>query len=343
MHKENAALSKVRPLLARLTGDHTWASCEMFLSPEDSEYFDARYMSRLYKRRIKDVQHHKGNATKTNGTGAAEASIHGASSHPANGAGSSSQEHDTGDQDVQMADSEPMPLISQEEAESSRATGTPVLSQNRPEPAGHEAEPSINGDQLQPQETEHINGDAESQKSSKAKGKEVELRPDPGDEDVVMEDVAGPSVNGGLESQARRSQSSANDFSAFLELLGDESFIHPMFIAPKAAHPDRDLGLPKQEAEDVRRLLQLYVQKQEEVCRGTKRLYEGLLKADRRRKTVLEWAKAEAHCGPNRDMSDGEDWYDQKEWGLTEDIKKGQDEEEEDTTQTQKKTRNRGK
>jgi hypothetical protein len=40
-------------------------------------------------------------------------------------------------------------------------------------------------------------------------------------------------------------------------------------------------------------------------------------------------------------MSDGEDWYDKEEWGLTEDLKKGQDEEEEDTTTTGKKTRNR--
>jgi hypothetical protein len=121
----------------------------------------------------------------------------------------------------------------------------------------------------------------------------------------------------------------------------DELFIHPLFRLPPAARPDRDLGLPDQEAEEVRRLLLLYVQKQEEICRGTKRLYEGLLKADRLRKTVWQWAKAEAHCGPNRDMSDGEDWYDKEEWGLTEDLKKGEDEVEEDTATTQKKTRNR--
>ena len=127
---------------------------------------------------------------------------------------------------------------------------------------------------------------------------------------------------------------------ANLELL-EQLFIHPLFLAPRAAHPDRDIGLPEQEADDVRRILQLYVQKQEEVCRGTKKLYEGLLKADRLRKTVLQWSKAEAHCGPNRDLSDGEDWYDKEEWGITEDLKKGEDEVEEDTTQTQKKTRNR--
>lgn len=119
------------------------------------------------------------------------------------------------------------------------------------------------------------------------------------------------------------------------------AFIHPIFTTPAGAKPDRNLGLPGHEAEDIRRLLALYVQKQEEICRGATKLHHGLLKAERLRKDVLHWAKAEAHCGPNRDMSDGEDWYDKEEWGLTEDLKKGQDEEEEDTTTAGKKTRNR--
>lgn len=119
------------------------------------------------------------------------------------------------------------------------------------------------------------------------------------------------------------------------------SFIHPMFIPPPGAKPDRNMGIPENEAEDIRRLLALYVQKQEEVTRGASRLHQGLLRAERLRGNVLDWAKAEAHCGPNRDMSDGEDWYDKEAWGLTEDLKKGQDEEEEDTTTTGKKTRNR--
>jgi hypothetical protein len=87
--------------------------------------------------------------------------------------------------------------------------------------------------------------------------------------------------------------------------------------------------------------LQLYIQKQEEVCRGAQSVYEGLLKADRYRHLVMKWAKAEAHVGANRDMSDGEDWYDKEEWGLDEDLKKGQDEEEEDAATTAKKTRTR--
>lgn len=122
---------------------------------------------------------------------------------------------------------------------------------------------------------------------------------------------------------------------------GASSFIHPIFMPPATAKPDRDLGLPGHEAEDIRRLLALYVQKQEEVCRGTYKLHRGLLKAQRLRADVLHWSKAEAHCGPNRDLSDGEDWYDKEEWGLTEDLKKGQDEEEEEVTTQGKKTRNR--
>lgn len=134
--------------------------------------------------------------------------------------------------------------------------------------------------------------------------------------------------------------SSVASVAALQEFL-DQPYIHPIFLAPRTSHPDRDFGLPEQEAEDVRRLLQLYVQKQEEVCRGTRKLYEGLRKADRYRQTVLSWTKAEAHSGANRDMSDGEDWYDKEEWGLTEDLKKGEDEVEEETAVTQKKTRNR--
>lgn len=122
----------------------------------------------------------------------------------------------------------------------------------------------------------------------------------------------------------------------------EELFVHPMFLAPPGSRPDRNMGIPEAEAEDLRRLLALYVQKQEEICRAASRLHHGLLRARRLRSNVLNWAKAEAHCGPNRDMSDGEDWYDKEEWGLTEDLKKGQDEEEEDNTiTTGKKTRAR--
>lgn len=116
--------------------------------------------------------------------------------------------------------------------------------------------------------------------------------------------------------------------------------IHPLYLMSPSAYPDRDIGLPANEAEETRRILMLYVQKQEEVCRGAEELYEGLLKADRMRKTVLKWCKAEGHVG---EMSDGEDWYDKEEWGLEEDLRKGHDDDDDDNNiATQgKKTRGR--
>lgn len=339
MHKENAALSKVRPLLAKLTGDHTWANCEMFLGPNDSEYFDDKFMTRMLKRRKLEAQPGLEDMTvpsTTNGTGLESTSTNGKSNHTTNGANSSEPESKTGDGDVQMADGNSGTPNGHEQTETAAATAS--QSQREGGVLGGETTFMTNGD---PGQTEHVNGDADQHKTpSKTKGKEPDTRSVPGDEDVVMTDAAGSKTN---EAANSKSKVTDNEAASLLAALADEAFIHPIFLAPKSAHPDRDLGLPEQEAEDVRRLLQLYVQKQEEVCRGTKKLYEGLLKADRQRRTVLSWAKAEAHCGPNRDMSDGEDWYDQEEWGLTEDLKKGQDEEEEDTTQTQKKTRNRNK
>ena len=116
------------------------------------------------------------------------------------------------------------------------------------------------------------------------------------------------------------------------------SHIHPLYLINAPALPDRDFGLLPAEAEDIRCIITLWLQKQEEVCRGAEHLYEGLSKADRMRKTVFGWCKAEGHTS---EMSDGEDWYDKEEWGLDEDLKKGQLEEEDDAGNQGKKTRGR--
>ncbi|KAF1816917.1 hypothetical protein P152DRAFT_453526 [Eremomyces bilateralis CBS 781.70] len=115
-------------------------------------------------------------------------------------------------------------------------------------------------------------------------------------------------------------------------------FVHPFFEFNATAIPGFDAGLPTNEAHDVRAFLVSYVSKQEEVVRGTSKLYHGLLKALRMRKTVWKWCRTEGHVG---EMSDGEDWYDREEWGLEEDLVKGKEEEDEEVT-NQKKTRRRG-
>lgn len=117
--------------------------------------------------------------------------------------------------------------------------------------------------------------------------------------------------------------------------------VHPLFLFSTDSLPDRDFGLPPNEAEETRMLLMAYVQKQEEVARATSDLYQGLMKADRMRQDVFTWCKAEAHIG---EMSDGEDWCDNEYWGLDHDLIKGRDEEEDETANTGKKsTRQRRK
>lgn len=116
---------------------------------------------------------------------------------------------------------------------------------------------------------------------------------------------------------------------------GDGNAIHPLFQFSTDSLPDRDHGLPAQEAEETRILLMAYVQKQEEVARQTADLYRGMLQADRMRQDVFKWSKAEAHVG---EMSDGEDWYDNDEWDLEQDLLKGRDEEDDDTAVAGKKS-----
>ena len=111
--------------------------------------------------------------------------------------------------------------------------------------------------------------------------------------------------------------------------------IHPLFLHPAAAQPDRGCGLPEAEAEETRRVLSALVQKQEELVHGLALLHGGLLRAHRLARTVWRWCRAEAHAG---EMSDGEDWVDPEEWGLDGPLKKGQEEPEDPV---EKKTRGR--
>lgn len=98
--------------------------------------------------------------------------------------------------------------------------------------------------------------------------------------------------------------------------------IHPWFTAPSSSLPDKDLALPASEAEDTRKLLLLYCQKQEQTIRSLESLACGLQKADRLRKFVYETAKASEHLVEDgkgnlvTEMSDGEDWYDPADWNL---------------------------
>lgn len=333
MHKENAALWKIKHLQTKLIGDHTWAPCELMVGPNDIEFFDDDYIDRsqgpgqpdgrvIVPERLQTEHKHNGYST-TNGN-----------SRPLD---SNESQHDSNNiekADVLMADAESLPngVPTPQDSSSGQERNVKEITQ-------HDVKES-EGSVLLTREA-----DTQSQRNGRGitRGvtdtlgalavnglavKDSVVSGDAGKANMQIVSLNGETAGRNTNEITRRVSDISDSF--------DELPIHPMFLPPRSARPDRDFGLPEQDAEDVRRILQLMVQKQEEVCRGVKRLYEGLLRADNMRNTVLKWSKHEAH----QDMSDGEDWYDKEEWGLEEDLKKGQDEEE-DEPQTTKKTRNR--
>lgn len=144
------------------------------------------------------------------------------------------------------------------------------------------------------------------------------------------------TVNSQEGSHSNRSVSPSNDS------LNDLPAPHPLFLVPDSIRPDANYGLPPNEAEETRRLLWSYIQKQEETVRGFEHMLENLLRANRMKEDVLEWCKAEGHIG---EMSDGEDWYDREALGLAEgeDLKKGADEDEIETVDDSRATGKRGR
>ncbi|KAF4472070.1 hypothetical protein FALBO_1018 [Fusarium albosuccineum] len=332
MRKENRSLWQVRHLLTALCGDYTWVPCEMMVRPSDIDLYTddhvARHLLSLSKAHPPLLAIMNGDAQQENGIHTGD-TILGAS-----GDGLPLDKDAAEDADITMTDaSTVVPEDTHQDAKDGTKNNTekdglvqsPNAQDGEREPVDETNPPGQSSDETQ-------NGTDMGTNQDASKGKD--------DAGAGAAQTSGGATVGDTHHQDEMAEVTAQDISVISE--GHEpTFVHPMFIAPSGAKPDKDVGLPDQEAEDIRRLLALYVQKQEEVCRGAKRLFLGLLKAEQLRKNVLHWSKAEAHSGPNRDMSDGEDWYDKEEWGLTEDLKKGQDEEEEDTQTTGKKTRNR--
>ncbi|KAK4127229.1 hypothetical protein N657DRAFT_567103 [Parathielavia appendiculata] len=337
MQKENKALWKAKPLLTQLVGDNAWAPCGLMTAPDDRDALLFSDTVSFFKRPARPVP-----------VGIpAPVGANGGPRSPLNTPPESAQRGTIPDglraqAATQLANAAEGNAQSTEEAPDGEILPDAHINSNGEREADGgaglnlaEGGGQVNGNLTNDRDKidGSVSADGTSSKTDTSAAEDMEMTEASGENASTVPDRP-PAPHPVLAPPA------VHAASPMAETL-DEHFIHPLFRLPAAAHPDRDLGLPEQEAEEVRRLLLLYVQKQEEICRGAHRLYEGLLKADRLRKTVWRWAKSEAHCGPNRDMSDGEDWYDKEEWGLTEDLKKGEDEPEEDTTLPQKKTRNR--
>ncbi|SPO04891.1 uncharacterized protein DNG_07576 [Cephalotrichum gorgonifer] len=340
MRREQESLWKVRKLMTGLCGDYTWIPCGPLVGPNDIELFaDDRTPQERRKTRPSLID--PGNASSPMTNGDKNTSVNGAATAAADAPANSTTGKAPSGDDVPMADA------SGDSREDKGDGGQPSdgtgkeQSSTQPDPDNSQKNPSLD----KKPET-GAPATAEKTKTGQPGDTDKALSTDEGGADGAAPNSAGGTVPSQAADRAGTSNAGPTEQGANGELRpaaptadsGDEICIHPFFTPPANPLPDRDMGLPEKEAENVRHLMSLYIQKQEEICRGATKLYQGLMKADRLRATVLRWATAEAHVG---EMSDGEDWYDKDEWGLSDDLGKGQDEEEEDTTQTAKKTRNR--
>jgi hypothetical protein len=337
VQKEKESLWRIKHLLTRLTGDNTWIPCESVETENDfSLFIDER--DRQAGNILENIMPREEGDQVSTGTLASEEggqqqpgrllALEAHSENASQSNGNQVAEKPAADEDVVMTLA----------AADSTETGEKVTAEKL---KGREVEPNPgpdNGAGGAP-----IEGEMEVDDAQKPLTEEVNDLAQP--IEVDAEDGDAEAAPRRMRTRAQAQAASDNTVASRTRSLTPDSSndikIDPYFLAPLSSYGDRNVGLPQHEAEETRRLLQLYIQKQEEVCRGAQRVYEGLLKADRYRKLIMKWAKAEGHVGLNRDMSDGEDWYDKEEWGLDEDLKKGQDEEEEDAATTAKKTRAR--
>ncbi|KAH8665857.1 RXT2-like protein [Tricladium varicosporioides] len=347
VQKEKASLWRIKHLLTRLSGDNTWIPCESLGMDDDISLFfedrDKARASMLGKILAKDDADQASTGTLVSD----EAEQPGLLTVEAQSSEISQPITSNGVRNANSVTSIPE---GQKEGTNEMTSNTDMY--HSAESLGNEKAMNGVGETVpkalesSAEEVMEMDGAVKPPAQELIEGQEMAV-------DVASEtDVTGILDETGDNSAPRRMRTraqaqAASDNAASSRTrsatpeFDNDLLVHPYFLAPRASQADRDVGLPQHEAEETRRLLQLYIQKQEEVCRGAQRIYDGLLRANRHRKLVMKWCKAEAHVGVNRDMSDGEDWYDKEEWGLDEDLKKGQDEEEEDAATTAKKTRSR--
>lgn len=147
-----------------------------------------------------------------------------------------------------------------------------------------------------------------------------------------------------LDDSSQRSRSPSTSSITSTLLHPDPIYLLPAHLSTASRLPAllASLGMTIEELLETRRLLMMYIQKQEETIRGYESILQKLYKAKRMRGQVWDWCKAEGHVG---EMSDGEDWIDAAAWGeRSEDLKKGKDEDENAEGQVEEEqTRGRAK
>ncbi|KAJ5589478.1 hypothetical protein N7537_012156 [Penicillium hordei] len=351
LRQERALLWRARNLHRQFLGDSGWMPCGALETPNDHLIFDSRLASN-------DPSVYAGQGASENGTPSTARDLNdpqdAAQKVPASIATQDPQPAQNGTKaqpsstqnDVEMvevpAQGEPTRNGLQLKSEETDATvkdlpphpntSTPAQESNNSDAAGTSTNPPPNGKQ-----------DMDTTKDADLVDT-TELNDDT-EQDLEMHDGDSPEPPRRMTTRAQTNAVNPNETENGSP-ISDTAFPlptpHPLFLVPDNIRPDPNFGLPAAEAEETRRLLWSYIQKQEETVRGVEHMLDSLNRSCRMKADVLEWCKAEGHVG---EMSDGEDWYDREQWGLAEgeDLKKGTDEDEVETVDESRTQGKRGR
>ncbi|TQB72404.1 hypothetical protein MPDQ_006891 [Monascus purpureus] len=361
LHQERALLWRARNLHRRFLGDSCYMPCGLVETPEDRWNFAPLVDPGQNSQNIRDERNDMGASVLTNVSGEQGNGAHG----PLSDTGSPKQSHGVqeeagrvpqtdridaemtnavanGNEDMKSNETEEHKgKLKSEEVDAAVAdlphhaeakdSSSETPSNDGDNPAKTSADKARSDEQLVSSGNEkHDANNVGGANMEAAKPHEEET-----DGGVEMTDEISPEPLRRMTTRAQtnaanplRGNEPANDSpSPSTETVSTIPTPHPLFLVSDTILPDPNFGLPPNEAEDTRRLLWSYIQKQEETVRGFEHMLECLLRACRMKGEVWEWCKAEGHVG---EMSDGEDWYDPERWGLApgEELKKGADEDE---------------
>jgi hypothetical protein len=328
LRQERALLWRARNLHRQFLGDGGWVPCGATETPDDRWIFDPRVVSNDPSVST-GQQGPSGPSTPSVELRAPQDAAH---EVPSESKTHSVVQHVGPTRDVEMADGPT------NEAEATNYD--PQLKSEETDAAVKDLPPHNEALQENDQEAKAAN-DNEKHDMDISKDGEPEFNDDT--QDLEMHEGSSPEPPRRMTTRAQAN--AGNPDGSPLSSADSASTLptpHPLFLIPDNVRPDANFGLPPAEAEETRRLLWSYIQKQEETVRGFEHMLDSLIKSCRMKSNVLDWCKAEGHVG---EMSDGEDWYDREKWGLAEgeDLKKGTDEDEIETVDESRTQAKRGR
>lgn len=331
LRQERALLWRARNLHRQFLGDGGWIPCGVVETGDDRYIFQPRNESHTASSKQKRQQ---------NGTGPYENGDLNAQQNSTSLEAQTDKEPRMGNEDVEMAE---IPLASAETNSADANEPLKALKSEEADATVADLPQHPSGADEATLESSEKHDEKDASNTNEKKGAENTQYND-AEHDEEMHDGSSPEPPRRMTTRAQANAGNPLDGSpsSSTDTLGAFPTPHPLFLVPDNVQPDANFGLPPAEAEETRRLLWSYIQKQEETVRGFEHMLDSLLRAFRMKSDVLEWCKAEGHVG---EMSDGEDWYDREKWGLAEneDLKKGTDEDEVETVDEARTTAKRGR